>query len=297
MAGDPVRELMAAHQALCEQAGHPLEIAAALEEAGIGAATAGQYRHGDVFSLAEEMFARVPRRAGGGPSRADSALPADPAAPPRSSVARLKPALALLGVLLLPLADAAPAAGPGGAAVALVLAAGAATGAARYSARWVRHTGRAQLRTAATIADFRARMRPVLPVALGLYVVVLAVASFAALAVLTAVAPRPGPALAGGLLHAAFRQAGVARWCAQAALGLLLGPAAVLRCCGQGGAALAGLLSADALSAAALLLRTCGLLPGWASAPGTATACAAGAAAAVLLPCAWIVVGRPGGYR
>ncbi|MDH6135103.1 hypothetical protein P3T37_004513 [Kitasatospora sp. MAA4] len=295
MAGDPVRELMAAHQAVCEQACHPLEIAAALEEAGIGAATAGRYRHGDVFSLAEEMFARVPRRPGDGPPATDRRLPVGPAAPPASAAARLKPALALLGVLLLPLAGAAPA-GPGGSAVALVLAAGAASGAARYPARWVRHTGRVQLRTAVTIAEFRARMRPVLPVALGLYLVLLAVTSFAALAVLTAVAPRPGPAVAGGLLHVVLQQAGVAQWCAQAALGLLLGPTAVLRCCGQGGAALAGLLAADALSAAGVLLRAGGLLPGWAVAPGAASAYAAGAVAAVLLPYAWIVLGRPGGY-
>jgi hypothetical protein len=52
-AADPVRELMAAHRELCERATHPLEIAAALEEAGVAAATAGRYRHADVFALAE----------------------------------------------------------------------------------------------------------------------------------------------------------------------------------------------------------------------------------------------------
>ncbi|MDH6112679.1 hypothetical protein P3T36_001560 [Kitasatospora sp. MAP12-15] len=285
MPGDPVRELMAAHQELCERAVDPLEIAAALEEAGIGAATAARYRHGDVFSLAEELFARVPRKPGDGPAAARGVPPAADR-PARGAVR----ALGLLGALCLPLA--APG---GGATVALVLAAGAATGAAGCSARWLRHVGRVQLRTSATIAEFRARMRPVLPVALGLYLAVLAVVSFAALAVLTVLAPRPGPA--AGLLQSAFQQAGAAQWSAQAALGLLVGSAAVLHRCGQARVALAGLLAADTLAVVGLLLRAGGLLPGWAAAPGVPAAVAAGSAATVLLPYAWIVLGRPGSYR
>ncbi|MFE3245487.1 hypothetical protein ACFXJ7_35005, partial [Kitasatospora indigofera] len=53
---------MARHRALCEQAVDPLEIAAGLEEAGLGPGAAARYRHADVFSLAEELYARVPRR-------------------------------------------------------------------------------------------------------------------------------------------------------------------------------------------------------------------------------------------
>ncbi|MGW7587109.1 hypothetical protein ACWGLI_39180, partial [Kitasatospora sp. NPDC054769] len=59
---DPVREVMAEHRGLCERAVDPLEIAAGLEEAGLGPDTAARCRHADLFSLAEELYARVPRR-------------------------------------------------------------------------------------------------------------------------------------------------------------------------------------------------------------------------------------------
>ena len=61
-AADPVHDLLVRHLPLCETAVDPLEIAAELEAVGIGPGTAGRYRHGDVFSLAEELYARVPRR-------------------------------------------------------------------------------------------------------------------------------------------------------------------------------------------------------------------------------------------
>ncbi|MFF2146689.1 hypothetical protein ACFVWU_29125, partial [Kitasatospora sp. NPDC058190] len=59
---DPVREVMAEHRELCERAVDPLEIAAGLEEAGLGPDAAARCRHADLFSLAEELYARVPRR-------------------------------------------------------------------------------------------------------------------------------------------------------------------------------------------------------------------------------------------
>ncbi|WP_190137026.1 hypothetical protein [Streptomyces longispororuber] len=59
--GDPVKALLHRHRALCERAVDPLEIAAALEAHGMTDRTAARYRHRDVFSLAEEMYARVPR--------------------------------------------------------------------------------------------------------------------------------------------------------------------------------------------------------------------------------------------
>ncbi|MYW67381.1 hypothetical protein GTY65_25420 [Streptomyces sp. SID8379] len=49
------------HRALCERAVDPLEIAAGLEAHGVTDRTAARYRHKDVFSLAEEMYARMPR--------------------------------------------------------------------------------------------------------------------------------------------------------------------------------------------------------------------------------------------
>ncbi|MFE1949194.1 hypothetical protein ACFW9D_01860 [Streptomyces sp. NPDC059524] len=58
---DPVKVLMHRHRDLCERAVDPLEIAAGLEARGVTDRTAARYRHKDVFSLAEEMYARVPR--------------------------------------------------------------------------------------------------------------------------------------------------------------------------------------------------------------------------------------------
>lgn len=58
---DPVKALMHRHRALCERAVDPLEIAAGLEAHGVTDRTAVRFRHRDVFSLAEEMYARIPR--------------------------------------------------------------------------------------------------------------------------------------------------------------------------------------------------------------------------------------------
>ncbi|MEU6353711.1 hypothetical protein ABZ896_31015 [Streptomyces sp. NPDC047072] len=58
---DPVKALMHRHRELCERAVDPLEIAAGLEAHGVTDRTATRFRHRDVFSLAEEMYARVPR--------------------------------------------------------------------------------------------------------------------------------------------------------------------------------------------------------------------------------------------
>ncbi|WP_405806268.1 hypothetical protein OG729_13720 [Streptomyces sp. NBC_00210] len=60
---DPVRALMHRHRELCERAVDPLEIAAGLEAHGVTDRTAARFRHRDVFSLAEELYARVPRGA------------------------------------------------------------------------------------------------------------------------------------------------------------------------------------------------------------------------------------------
>ncbi|GAA3641831.1 hypothetical protein GCM10023079_34590 [Streptomyces chitinivorans] len=77
---DPVRSLLHRHRELCARAVDPLEIAAALEAHGITDRTAARYRHRDVFSLSEELYARTPRahetggsREGGGPRGAGGA--------------------------------------------------------------------------------------------------------------------------------------------------------------------------------------------------------------------------------
>ncbi|WP_202509865.1 hypothetical protein [Streptomyces sp. SID5643] len=73
-AADPVKALMHRHRELCERAVDPLEIAAGLEAHGITDRTAARFRHRDVFSLAEEMYARVSRDG-------DTPLPAPPVTP------------------------------------------------------------------------------------------------------------------------------------------------------------------------------------------------------------------------
>ncbi|MFI1709809.1 hypothetical protein [Streptomyces griseoruber] len=74
-AGDPVKALMHRHRELCERAVDPLEIAAGLEAHGVTDRTAARFRHRDVFSLAEEMYARVPRGDDTPPRPAPTALP------------------------------------------------------------------------------------------------------------------------------------------------------------------------------------------------------------------------------
>ncbi|MFH8895513.1 hypothetical protein ACH4HG_03775 [Streptomyces coeruleorubidus] len=72
-AADPVKALVHRHRELCERAVDPLEIAAGLEAHGITDRTAARFRHRDVFSLAEEMYARVSRDGDAPPSSAPAA--------------------------------------------------------------------------------------------------------------------------------------------------------------------------------------------------------------------------------
>ncbi|MFP8883641.1 hypothetical protein [Streptomyces mangrovi] len=75
---DPVRSLLHRHRELCARAVDPLEIAAALEAHGITDRTAARYRHRDVFSLSEELYARAPRAdEPGGARETDAAHGAD----------------------------------------------------------------------------------------------------------------------------------------------------------------------------------------------------------------------------
>ncbi|WP_074001384.1 hypothetical protein [Streptomyces sp. CB02056] len=348
---DPVREVMAEHRELCERAVDPLEIAAGLEEAGLGQDAAARCRHADLFSLAEELYARVPRRppppgpaqprSGGAAARAaltaaalaalpcagaaalgprwpvllpaavplvllpalTAPTPAEPGPPcagpgvlgpgpmPRPYPgSRLRPAalghgLGLAALLLLP-----PAL-PGGdrpLAVALVLAAAVSAGSAERTARWYRQLGRGHLGAAGTLAEFRARMRPVLPVALALHLAVLGVLSFAALAVLAVVAPRPGPGHGGGLLHLAAERAGPAQWAAQGVLGLLVVLPVLLARCGRPAAAAAGASAGAAAVLGPLALGRSGP-EAWLLGGGTV--------AAALLAYAGAVLGRAGSHR
>lgn len=116
--GDPVKALMHRHRELCARAVDPLEIAAALEAHGMTDRTAAHFRHRDVFSLAEEMYARVPRHSSDRSTPPASAHtvpepvagPAAGAGPSRLLTLVLLPALpgALCAGLLAGLAQAPP---------------------------------------------------------------------------------------------------------------------------------------------------------------------------------------------
>jgi hypothetical protein len=87
-AADPVKALLHRHRDLCARAVDPLEIAAHLEAHGVTDRTAARFRHRDLFSLAEEMYARVPRET-------EESTPPEPAAPS----ARPSPRMAVLALL------------------------------------------------------------------------------------------------------------------------------------------------------------------------------------------------------
>ncbi|MEU0286815.1 hypothetical protein [Streptomyces sp. NPDC006147] len=96
-AADPVKVLLHRHRELCERAVDPLEIAAGLEAHGITDRTAARFRHRDVFSLAEELYARVPRDSETGTPGPDGASGTD--ARSREGSARGTVPLLLLPVL------------------------------------------------------------------------------------------------------------------------------------------------------------------------------------------------------
>ncbi|MFD9412608.1 hypothetical protein ACFWBN_37165, partial [Streptomyces sp. NPDC059989] len=114
--GDPVKALLHRHRELCERAVDPLEIAAGLEAHGITDRTAARFRHRDVFSLAEELYARTPR--GEIPVAATTGRPAGPRALRGFGYALLPGALAF-GAAAAGLSWAGPVA-VAGTAVALV---------------------------------------------------------------------------------------------------------------------------------------------------------------------------------
>ncbi|MEU5219029.1 hypothetical protein AB0G79_22910 [Streptomyces sp. NPDC020807] len=101
---DPVKVLMHRHRELCERAVDPLEIAAGLEAQGFTDRTAARFRHRDVFSLAEELYARVPR------GREAPVAPAtgEPVRAPWVLAAFAPGAVAALGGLGLALTHGAP---------------------------------------------------------------------------------------------------------------------------------------------------------------------------------------------
>jgi len=333
MTADPVHALRERHLACCEGAVHPLEIAAELEASGVGPGTAGHYRHNDVFALAEELYARVPRR----PAALRAVEPESPwrrrTAPAcRAAALYLLPCLVLwligrllgrpggvargpgvcLGVAaLLGLVAAATAGRRVGIAarigyalgLAALLGTAAATpradpamaaaltvgmGLAEWCARWFRHIGWGHLDTAHSRAGFRIRMRPVLPVAVGLYLSGLAAITFATLVLARHRA-------ADGWVAEAVAGSSAGAWATQGCTGLLLLLVLLLWRCGRQRDALAALLcSLSAVGVAAALTSGPG---GLGTGPGQALLWGCGPAAALLLPYAWAVLLRPESHR
>ncbi|MFF7650108.1 hypothetical protein ACFZCY_09655 [Streptomyces sp. NPDC007983] len=122
---DPVRALMHRHRELCARAVDPLEIAAGLEAHGVTDRTAARFRHRDVFSLAEELYARVPRDGDTG----------DDARPGETGPTRPRGVRAALGLLWL-LPGALAAASVAGAYRTGAVAVGAAGAVLTAGALW-----------------------------------------------------------------------------------------------------------------------------------------------------------------
>ncbi|MEV4443018.1 hypothetical protein AB0K09_29205, partial [Streptomyces sp. NPDC049577] len=96
---DPVRGLLHRHRALCAGAVDALEIAAGLEARGVTDRTAADYRHRDVFSLAEELHARVEHEQGGAGRTPRGAETGSGPAPSRGRCPARRAAWGLLGTL------------------------------------------------------------------------------------------------------------------------------------------------------------------------------------------------------
>ncbi|THA55197.1 hypothetical protein E6R62_15160 [Streptomyces sp. A1136] len=225
--GDPVKALLHRHRELCERAVDPLEIAAGLEAHGITDRTATRFRHRDVFSLAEELYARTPR--GDGPAVPAPAGATGPAALRGFGYALLPGAVAL---------GASAARVPWAGAVAVVVTVAALVWPGRTAGG--RFPGLSHLLAAAAVGWAVHRDGPALGVALALAVAPahLAAGAFAA---------RARRGLAGSRALQDFA-AGVRP--------LLVGTVAAFTVAAAGAAVLAGAPLAPAVPLAALLFLT-----------------------------------------
>ncbi|MEU3465313.1 hypothetical protein ABZ721_35925 [Streptomyces sp. NPDC006733] len=295
---DPVRGVMHRHEALCAGAVDVLEIAAGLEAHGVTDQVAGRFRHRDVFSLADELYARVPRTAAGerptprtGPVRVglSHVVPGAGCAVAAALVTR-SPAVGAVIALLAALATwAVLRRGPlrtgsragalaGGCLLAVTLVEPPATAPfvalalTLAPAAWCAHRfalrARAELAAGRGLAEFAARVRPLLAGTLALYLLVLL-----------------------GCLWAAAALAGPAGVAEAGALGMLLFTARLLAVHGFTGAAAWGTGVAAAVEAAALGAAALHRVPGLAAlsapaerlGPAAIPVLACGCAAAVLV--------------
>ncbi|MGK5733715.1 hypothetical protein [Streptomyces sp. URMC 124] len=255
---DPVKALLNRHHGLCSRAVDPLEIAAVLEDGGLTDRAAAECRHRDVFSLADELYARADREE---PARPAPGAPCGPAAlvhPPRASwrfagllAGAWLVAYALLGgpALAVLLSGHLPGGVSGGvpghaggpvpagalraaapAAAALVCALVPAVWCARWFAGRMRHA----LAASRSRAEFRARAWPLLLTSVGAFTAALAALLWSARAALGAPPAPPGELVA------------------VTALGGLLFLARLLTARGSGRAAAVAVLAACGVEAAAL---------------------------------------------
>ncbi|SEK29722.1 hypothetical protein [Streptacidiphilus jiangxiensis] len=321
-AADPVQALLERHQELYADAVDPLDIAAVLERSGIGPETAGRFRHADVFSLAEELHARVPRRAAAPPPDAGAwrrrARPALAAGAVFVAVGLLLWSLRTLGLPVPPAAQvaafAAAAAGTLGRGLRLSeraslalgvgallglaqdvgpaqLALAAGVGVAEWSARWFRHLGWGHIR-ARSYREFRSRMRPVLPsVALG-YLTVLAGLTAVALALQPG--GRGGPGGQGGVALL-WASSGVV-WVVQLSAGAAVLVALLLRHGERVPSALAVLAASCACVALARTAAASGA-GGWGATHSGLVIWACALTAGVGLPYAWASSLNPATHR
>ncbi|WP_159012333.1 hypothetical protein [Streptomyces sp. NRRL F-5123] len=312
--------MMHRHRDMLAGAVDAWEIAAGLEAYGVSDGEARRLRHRDVFGLAEELYARVPRAA------RVAEQPRRPAAGSVRLRGRDVAAHLLPGAGCVLAAGLPAAAGPVAALVAAALWAALRRGPLRVAygagaAVWAygllafalygppavaASAGRGRFDAGAGTAAFAALALSLLPAAL--LARWFAAAARAQLApshglaeFADAVRPRLAAALAGyvaaltGLLLLAAAMAGSAPIAGPAALGVLLFTARLLAVHGHPGPAAAGLAAACAAEALTLALAAA---PGHAvPSGGTAEAAVCGAAALVLAVQAFRLLGRAAAHR
>ncbi|MBF9067619.1 hypothetical protein [Streptacidiphilus fuscans] len=314
------------HRSFYADAVDALDIAVQLERDGVGPSTAGRYRHSDVFSLAEELYARVPRHA---LEPEEDETPARRGLVPAAAVGllyllaalllRAVPVVGLTLPLVVPLAvyafvhGAAAALVPSfggparrgswaargtlalgvGALLALAQPVGPAqialalgVGMAEGCATWFRHIGRSHLQARST-REFRSRMRPVLPVTVLCFLGLLAGLTAVASTLTSAYGGHGGSDQAATLVEAGVSGLTPASWAAQGLAGVALLLAFLLRRCGRGASGL-GVLVLACLGAVAARA-----IPGHAG----LVACGCGFLLAVVGAWAWTALLSPASHR
>jgi hypothetical protein len=318
---DPVRAVMHRHHAMVAGAVDVWEVAAGLEACGVSDGEARRLRHRDVFGLAEELYARVPRA-----GQAPAAAPPAPAGGPGRLGGRAVAAHLLPGAGCVLAAGLPVAAAPVAVAVALALwwalrsgplrvayAAGAAPwtygllGFALYGPQALTAlAGRGPFDAGAGTAAFAALALSLLPAAaLARWFAAAARAQLAPSHGLAdfadAVRPRLAAALAGyaaaltALLLLAAAAAGSAPLAGPLALGVLLFTARLLTVHGHPAPAASALAAACVAEALTFALAAA---PGHLAPPGgTAEAAACTAAALVLTAQSLRLLGRAASHH